>query len=394
MTDTPKNPHLNESDILQFQHATPLDLTQEEVQDALARLSHAVKDEPVPEVWNTIGSEPRDVVSFEQMSSGDATSTTLGDGMRCEENIDRVSGAQSSRKRSNVRWYRKRVGRLASGLVAAGVVAVLLVTPLGGRVMAGAMQTLYMNKLVGVGQSDFNQIQNALDNSRVGGSKNIDLKKYGSVHTDNAGQSETNITVAKARQLSGLPIKAVPGFNTKHGNVFYSPTTNVTFRLHVKAINQLIHRLGGKASFPASIDGKPIVFHIPARVSENMRNQNGTFASLSMLKLPTIQVPSGTDLNQVRQALMDLPFLPSDIRNELKSSQNWKHTMFVPVGGQVKNISINGYPAVYSVNQQAPFQAVQWLEKGVLYAYQWNGSSKSPGISRAQFMAQVKEIAQ
>lgn len=277
--------------------------------------------------------------------------------------------------------------RIAWGTAAAAVLIGVVATPLGGKAMAAAMQTFYFHNLVGVSVSDLNQIQQALVTSGV---QKIDLKQYGSVQVmgSNSGFQQ-NLSLQQASKLVGYPVKTLPGFVAKHDFLGYQSGNEVIFHLNVNAINSLVARLGGKVMFPTSVNEQPIAVQVPPQVVENVVVR-GTEVSLTMRRLPVVQVPDNVDMNQVRQALIGLPFLPQDIQQSLTTSSNWQDTLYLPVGGKAINMTLNGNPAVLQVLPGGQQRQIMWLEHGVLY--QLSGSTEA-FPTNASIIAQAKGLS-
>ncbi|MFB5191963.1 hypothetical protein [Alicyclobacillus fastidiosus] len=340
-------------------------ITDEELETALRRLQDAVANQVVPDVWGRLAAEGDAAMEVEPSAlyvspTPESTQGVIDSNRPVADHPKGKRGLGRSR-----RW-----GRVASGVAAAAVLFGLFATPVGGKVMAGAMKTLYFQNLMGVNEDDLTQIESALTNvSENGTAKHIDLHKYGSVQMSGGEYVQPNPTLAQAKKLAGIPIKMLPGFDAKKDNVDYVAARDVTFHFNVDAINDLLHRLGGKTEFPASVKGQPIVLHVPAQITEQVA-EGGNYMNLSALQMPTVQVPSGVDLNQVRQALIDLPFLPTDLQQSLSEMQNWKDTLYVPVDGKVTNLTLNGYPAVLQYEGTGVQPTIIWLEHGILYRLQ------------------------
>lgn len=305
-------------------------------------------------------------------------------------------GRTKKSRTSTTALARRRRNRIIWSTAAAVVVVGTLLSPLGGKAMAAAMQTLYFHNVVGVGQDDLSQIQQALQGAAQGntaGVQSIDLKQYGSVDVSGDPHGyQSNLTIDTAQNMLGYPIRTLPGFDKTADKLSYQPGSEVTFRLNVPAINNLIGRLGGKTLLPSAVNGEPITVNIPAQVFEHVTGKNPQDnMSLTEMKMPTVQVPGNVDMNQVKQALLGLPFLPDDIRRSLATSANWQDTLYMPVGGNVTNMTVNGYSAVLQSWPNGQERSILWLQNGILY--QLNGS---PSVfpTDASIVAQAKEISQ
>ena len=348
-----------------------LKVTEEDVNRALSRLQARVEGEAIPRMWmsyiTAVGNLSEDNMQQEPtplpLVSVNSASTIIempkqGDA----EESTRYGNQRGNQRRKAERKSWRKVGW--STAVAAVVVG-MLASPLGTKAMAAAMQTFYFHNLVGVSQSDVSQIEQALQSSGI---QHINLKQYGSVevNTSTSGGYQS-VSLAKADALMGRKIAVLPGFDAKHDLVNYQPGNEVTFRLKVNAINGLLAQLGGKDKFPASVNGQPIVVQIPAQVTEDTFQNPKQQMSLTVRNMPSVQVPGNVDMNQVRKALVGLPFLPSDIAQSLATSSNWQETLYVPVGGKVTNLTVNGYSAVLQNMPGGQQRSILWLENGVLY---------------------------
>lgn len=383
-------------DILSMRAEAGLELTDEELDAALARLHVIVQNEPVSSRWKTTSADLSE--SDQEMSHGDMMKPTMAYSSTIEERsiTPMLSGqatpepiAVRSRRRS---FAARRFAKVGYAVAAAAVVVGLCISPVGGKVMAAAMNTMYFQNLFGVGEADMTQIQNALDQVASGNGGRVDLKQYGTAQVDRTPVVNSNMTLTQATQAANVPMKTLPGYDTKNGSVNYVPGSSVTLRLNVNAINALIQQLGGKTEFPSSVNGEPIVIEIPAQVNEDVSNPGGADTELNEMQMPSIQVPSDVDLNQIRLALIDLPFLPQDIRDSLSTSEQWQQTLYVPDGGNGTNTTVNGNPAVVNQWQSGGFwNSMMWLQNGVLY--QLSGSTAA--FPNQQALIQLaKELSQ
>lgn len=375
-------------------------VTDEEVKVALNRLQARVEGERIGALWQS------DPVVHKDEGPGDgdeAIHDELGavvrlqlgqTGLAMADKAVLVAGTESAPVNASKTTsggkakvpHRRMWRRVAWGAVAAVALIGVVATPLGSKAMAAAMQTLYFHNLVGVSQSDINQIQQALQTSGV---QRIDLKRYGSVQvTGGNGGAQQNLSLAQASKLAGYPIKILPGFDAKRDSLSYTPGYGMVFRLNVSAINGLIATLGGKIQFPVSVNEQPISVQVPQQIYENVGQPE---MSLSILRIPTVQVPDSVNMNQVRQALMDLPLLPSDIRQSLATASNWQDNLYVAEGGTVTNMTVNGYSAVLQSLPGGQARTIMWLEKGTVYRL---SGPQFTFPTAASIIAEAKELSQ
>ena len=74
-------------------------------------------------------------------------------------------------------------------------------------------------------------------------------------------------------------------------------------------------------------------------------------------------MPEGVDLEQVRQAKLDLPMLPDAIRSKLAGIGDWRQPLPIPANAdQARSLIILGQEAVLSANDHG--RSLIWLQDG------------------------------
>jgi hypothetical protein len=276
---------------------------------------------------------------------------------------------------------------LAAAL-AAGLIAGLFTTSWGDKALAAMLQTFRVRHLTGVevGQDNWDKLRQALQQSGLS-EKELNLDRFGTVSTASSGEPQ-QMTVAEASKTIGAPVKLLPGQTPEQaGGVLVMPQTQFTLRLHVDEVNRVLKRLGAKSLFPAGVDGQPIVGTLPLSVQVSDRNVSAgrrAMRSLVQMKQPQLDVPSGIDVEQVRRAVLDLPFLPEDARRKLEGAQDWRQTLFVPTDGTSSTTSIAGREVIYTGQER--YRTAIWLDGEWLY--QLSGSYESSDA----LLHDVKEI--
>lgn len=299
----------------------------------------------------------------------------------------RTVNQDHSREEFRMKKRRKWYTRLAAASACAGLAVGMYASGWVDRALAAMLQTFRIEHLVGVNQTDLTQLEQAFNQAGV---THLDLKEYGEIERsgDTAMQQ---VTIAKAQQMVGYPLRMLPGSSPERDEVMIQPAQELTFRPHVKPINELIRRLGGKTQFPETVEGQPIVLHFPATVVQSKKiDKNGeNWVQFQQLKAPSIDVPQGVNMEEIRNALLDLPFLPQDMRERLTSAIDWKKTLFIPMEHRVRNLSLNGNEAV--LNETMGERTLIWIEHGTIYVLEGSAStfpSDESIISFAQELAQ------
>jgi hypothetical protein len=65
---------------------------------------------------------------------------------------------------------------------------------------------------------------------------------------------------------------------------------------------------------------------------------------------PELKAPEGVDLEQLRNTMLALPFIPDNVKKQMLSIKDWQHTLPLPYmadqGSKMKEVKVNGNDAV------------------------------------------------
>lgn len=327
-------------------------VTDKDIDQAWERLMERASQEPPSPVWNRFAQErPRELIP--------AADTAQALPQQPYAPAANAAAEPSIRRLRHNRLMRRWI----SGGSAAVLAGLLLFSPVGQNVMASMLSSFRIQHLetVSLSQADIASFQQALALG-TDGTRQLDLKQYGEIVQQGQGAAQT-IDQAAAGGIAGHPLKMLPDADPQA--IKYQPQQEVTFTLHTKQINKLIALLGGKTSFPDSADGKPIQLLLPATF-EMESGAGAASKRLVQLPVPSLDVPSGVDLAQVRQAVLDLPILPDDIRSKIAAVGDWQHTLPIPsIGDSSQSLNVDGHEAV--LNAANNNRSLIWLQDGWLY---------------------------
>ncbi|MDN5302801.1 MAG: hypothetical protein PWQ60_2315 [Thermoanaerobacteraceae bacterium] len=200
------------------------------------------------------------------------------------------------------------------------------------------------------------------------GMKNIDLKQYGRVKVEGGGlrkelkfeEGSSSDEVLKSALKSieddlgiNIALPEVPeGFRLT--DIRVSNPARIEITPNVKNLNQLISTFGGTKFFPEVLDGKTFSISVKNDVvlsyeSSLKRGGITQWITIQETESPDIHVPDNVDLEAVRDAVVSLPFMPENIRQQLVDIKDWKNTLPVPVGDDtdVRNIAVNGSQGIF-----------------------------------------------
>jgi hypothetical protein len=114
-------------------------------------------------------------------------------------------------------------------------------------------------------------------------------------------------------------------------------------------------------------------------------SSSGATYTLVEMTRPTLDIPAGIPTQTVWNALVSLPFLPSNLRTALKSEQNWRDTLIVPLPGHPQNVTFMGRPAILEVGPHGHDAFVAWLQGNALVGF---AESSSGALTPSGFLAQ------
>lgn len=251
------------------------------------------------------------------------------------------------------------IARIGWGRAAAAAIAVLILGSFAfapvRSVAAGLLQVFRVQKVqtVTISQQDLEQLSSVMEGGAGG---HVDLKSYGEVWVEESKASTGEVTLAQAQAAVDFPVVLPTGLDGTPKITVQSGET-IKFKLKVDAINETLKYYGSDRTFPASVDGKVFTVKIPPIVTATWPvagapapsggESPGDTIFLGQARSPELIVPDGVDAAQLRDVLLNLPFLPEGVRSQLASIDDWQHTLIIPdVGGTARDISLDGVPAV------------------------------------------------
>ncbi|AGB18021.1 DUF2275 domain-containing protein [Thermoanaerobacterium thermosaccharolyticum] len=237
-------------------------------------------------------------------------------------------------------------------------------------------------KAVTITPDDLQDIKNKFYQA---GNKEIDLKQYGDIKVIGDDNPYNEFSLDNINEL-----KTYVGYNfkmpqdVKHINV--RKNQSIEFKLNIENINSLIKTLGGDKLLPVSLNGKTFKINLNNIVDLYSNDDKDKYKSynLEIMKTPEIIVPDGINIDQVRDAVINMPFLPDDIKNQIASIKDWKNTLPMPVSNKdnVKDVTINGNKGIAITTVSSPsndpkkytYTELAWNENGITYIMNSNMS--------------------
>ncbi|HEX9016075.1 MAG TPA: zf-HC2 domain-containing protein [Chloroflexota bacterium] len=268
--------------------------------------------------------------------------------------------------------------RIATSAISLFVAMVLLfaLTPVGSA--AGDFLSVFRVKKFVAVTVDPNSLPNLKSPADLGG-----LKVTGD-------KTMRKVGLAEAQKAVGFQVPTVGAFPSGIENTARSiSVTNafsVTFTPDLQKVRAYLATLGAtNLALPEKLDGAPITIAMPPAVAELFTEPGGgassapnpgqKFMYVGATTSPTLTVPDGIDVDQLRTELLKVPGLPADLVTQLKAIDDWRNTVVIPVvKGTSRNVTVQGQPGLLVHEDGGPGTTVIWQNNGVIYTVTSNAT--------------------
>lgn len=106
--------------------------------------------------------------------------------------------------------------------------------------------------------------------------------------------------------------------------MYVTPSQKITMMLNVDELNKAMQRVGATKSLPESMDGKEIAFSTHESVNYDLGTDQDHWATLTQMQAPEITVDPSVDTEKAVDAVLQLPILPSDLKEKVKRTAFWQ----------------------------------------------------------------------
>lgn len=213
---------------------------------------------------------------------------------------------------------------------------------------------------------DIQQIQKQLSS----GQGDISLDKMGSVKLQ--GGKKRSSSPEDVKKLTDFAVAFPSALSDAAPNINVVEPASMDFTLNAKNVNQIMKSYGATKLLPDNIDGKTFRVDFASQVTMKY-SSNDKSIIIMQTKSPEITVPEGVNVDEVYNAVIEMPIIPQDLQAQLKSIKDWKNTLYVPViESEMTGVDINGAKGYitkdYGDSEDEHESAVVWYNKGVICA--------------------------
>jgi hypothetical protein len=258
--------------------------------------------------------------------------------------------------------YKKLVAAACAALL---VTACITVQPVRAAIES-ALSIFRVENVKGITVTleDMQKIQKQL----LSGQGEISLDKMGSIKMH--GGKRRVSSQEDLKNLTDIDVAFPSALSDTVPNIKVVEPASMDFTLNVKNVNQIMKSYGAAKLLPDNIDGKTFKIDFSSQVTINYR-VNDKPITILQTKTPQITVPEGVNVDEVYNAVVEMPIIPQDLQAQLKSIKDWKNTLYIPVAkSEMTGVDINGAKGYLSKDfddsEGTPESAVIWYNNGVI----------------------------
>jgi hypothetical protein len=362
------------------------DNDQKAAEAAWDRLQRQLVKEPVNSQWARWSKQRQELKNIADISIKDFNmkSTPIMDSglepLTASSEAAVISPEKAYAKQKNSWFIKNR--KWISGIAAASLLAVTLISPAGNQAIAAILNQFHMKQLTVVKEDDLKQMMNTVF---IDGQSREAINKYGAISLK-SGTINGEYTVKDAEQLLNRKFIVPGNFDQNNEKVHVSASNEMTLTLNVNEVNKTLKQLGATKLLPSAVDGKPITLKLGEAVSLSKQvqlNGNGHYYSFTQLAVPAIEVDPSISVAEALDAVIQFPLMPDSIKYRLKDSgilNGGNLPLPIVTNGNAEKLTIQGVEAVVTVNDyenrgrgNTSYYTVTWIKNGQLYTINGDG---------------------
>lgn len=206
----------------------------------------------------------------------------------------------------------------------------------------------------------------ALDQAFRDGIGQVNIENFGQIEV--AGKQESvPVTPAEAAGAVDFELKIPVPANYGQPELHMVTGHSVKLTLAVDKVNAMLQALGSTKMLPAELDGQSFNMDIPTGIMATYEN-GGDKLFVAQSRSPELKTSSGIDVMVIRDALLSIPALPENLRQQLLAVNDLRHTLLVPnIDGSSREVTVNGAPGVFiTAGDGKQAHSLVWQQNGVI----------------------------
>ena len=220
-----------------------------------------------------------------------------------------------------------------------------------------------------------------------------EFQSLGSLTSTLTQHSATPVaSMADARSHLGgslaVPSKLPQAFAGVQPKIFVGDAGTAQYTMDVAKIQSALQKMSLTVQGlpdPATTPKVTFSLDIPASAVFDYQAGNNHLV-VGQMGSPTLNIPSTVDVNGLRDTVLSIPGLPADLVAQIRSVNDWTHTLIVPIpAGYTSSQTTVGSDAALLITGQGG-AAVLWQHSGMLYVVAGQGLSGNDVMSVARSM--------
>ncbi|MCM3697971.1 hypothetical protein [Paenibacillus macerans] len=350
--------------------------------EAWERLQEKLAAEPINDKWETWGSESEqnDLKLVDSLPAPAVSAAASNEASQLT--TEAPAPAKASRRRASS--ARKWVAAAAAAVIFGAVLA----TPMGNNALAAILNQFRVQEIATVDSDTLESLFYQLTPGETFSKDNT----FGQF-TTRGGTVQGEFTREQAASRLGYQLLS-PDLTGGEEKVYISPSNEITMKMNVKELNQAMQRVGATKVLPESIDGKAITLTLHESVNYDLNTDQGHWASLAQMQAPEITVDPSVDVEEALEAVLQLPILPANLKDQLQQTRILSGSIPMPYivdkNAKTDDLTIGGTKVLVEEREYSSLtdRTAIWIKDGQLFCFQ-GGSAYA---TEADFMNKLKEL--
>lgn len=352
--------------------------------EAWKRLQVKLAAEPANDKWETWGTQSRQNGLNLADSLSEPAVSVAASNEASQPTTEAPAPAKTSRRRasSNRKWI-----AAAAAFVIFGAV---LATPMGNNALAAILNQFRVQEIATVDGDTLESLFYQL----VPGETLSKDNAFGEF-TTKEGTIQGEFTREQVASRLGYQLLS-PDLTGGEENVHISPSNEIIMKMNVKEVNQAMQRVGATKLLPESIDGKAITLTLHESVNYDLNTSQDQWASLTQMKAPEITVDPSVDVEEALEAVLQLPILPADLKNQLQQTHILSGSIPMPYivdkSAKTDDITIGGTKVLVEERKYSSMtdHLAIWIKDGQMFCFEGGAAYEK----EADFMNKLKELVE
>lgn len=352
--------------------------------EAWEKLQMRLASEPANAKWETWGTASRQ--SGQKLA--DTFTAPAASGAASNEPSELHNEAPAPAKASRRRASSAR--KWTAAAAAAVIFGAVLATPMGNNALAAILNQFRVQEIATV---DGDTLESMFYQLTPGESFSKD-NSFGEF-TTKGGTVQGEFTREQAASRLGYQLLPTD-LTGDQDTVRISPSNEITMKMNVAEVNQAMQRVGATKLLPESLDGKPITLTLHESVNYDLNTDQEHWASLTQMQAPEITVDPSVDVKEALDAVLQLPILPSNLKNQLQQSSILAGSIPMPYvvdkNAKTDDITIGGTKVLveeHKYNSMTDRRAI-WIKDGQMFCFEGGSAYEK----EADFMNKLKELVE